>query len=420
MGRWNGGRGEPEPGFPVYLLAIGLLPFRWLSPISSLQSHGEWSDVLIAVAAALWYLGRIRRHELGAAWRRWHAPLIAYLALAGLSAAFELPGRGGSGKDVLLMVELALIAVLTADFAADSARRRLIARVIVASALVTVLLGGVGVILFYAHVPSGLSGIYGEQLTPTTVFTRIRAGLQTPPLLASYCIFASGIVASSDAGLSRRLRIVAQAGLLLLCAATVSRGLIGFLLALVIRAAAGLPRRCRRLVVALAAALSLGVIALLTVGRLHVDLHSGRPLSYSVPDPGNRREAFVTSLHTLGHHPLVGIGPGALPGINAGQPFRAHFTPLNIAATLGLPALAMFVAMCWLLWRERRRPTDLAYWSALAGMALDGLAQDIDHFRHLWVMFGLVGSSRPSAAGPEPVVAPPLTEREPAAPSLPG
>ncbi len=344
-----------DPAFTVYLLAIGLLPFRWLSPIGALQQHGEWSDLLIAIATVLWLAERLWRGQLTDARRRWQVPLAAYLLLACVSAAFEVPGRGGSGKDVLLMLELAFMAVLTADFAFDRHRRRLIARVLVASSLVTVALGALGLILFYAHVPSGLTGVYGEQLTPSSIFTRIRAGLQSPPLLASYCIFASGIAASADAGLSRRLRIVTQIGLLLLCAATVSRGLIGFLLAIVIRSTVRLPHRRRLIVVTAAVLVALGGIAFLTIGRFHADLHTASPITYTVPDPGNRREAFVTSLHTLEHHPLVGIGPGALPGVNAGQPFRAHFTPLNIAATLGLPALIMFLAMLWLLWRDRRR-----------------------------------------------------------------
>jgi hypothetical protein len=405
--RW----GEREPAFPVYLLAVGLLPFRWLSPIGSFQAHSEWSDLLIAVATVLWLARRLRRRTLGHAWRRWQLPLGAYLGLACVSAALVVPGRGGSPKDVVLMLELALMAVLTADFASDSWQRRAIARVIVASALLTVVLGAVGLILFYAHVPSGLSGVYGEQLSPSRVFTRIRAGLQTPPLLASYCIFASGVTASADAGLSRRVRIMAQVGLLLLCAATVSRGLIGFVVAMVIRSATRLTPQRRRIVVTTVTLAGLAVIAFLAVGRFHVDLHAHTPITYTVPDPGNRREAFATSLQTLEHHPLVGIGPGALPGVNAGQPFRAHFTPLNIAATLGVPALIMFLAMLWLLWRDRRRLTDLAYWSALAGMALDGLAQDVDHFRHLWVMFGLVGSNRPGSE--EPAQGHPVAMRPP-------
>lgn len=394
LGRRGAQAAARDPAFLVYLLAVGLLPFRWLSPIAGIQQHAEWSDLLIAISALLWLGQRRRIGELGQAYRRWQLPLAAYLGLACISAAVLVPAYGGSRTDLVLMAELAVFAILTADFAAEPVRRRLLVRVIVVSAMVTVALGAIGLILFYAHVRSGLTGVYGEQLTPSNIYTRIRAGLQSPPLLASFCIFASGLAASEDAGLSRRLRITTQICLGLLCAATVSRGLIGFLLAAILRGVAGWPRRRRLFVIATATVAAVGIIGFLTVGRLHVTAGGHAKVTYTVPDPGNRREAFSTSLTTLAHHPLFGVGPGALPGVNAGQPFRAHFTPLNIAATLGVPALVAFLSMLWLLWRDRRRPTDLALWGALAGMALDGLAQDIDHFRHLWVMFGLVGSSR--------------------------
>jgi small-conductance mechanosensitive channel len=46
------------------------------------------------------------------------------------------------------------------------------------------------------------------------------------------------------------------------------------------------------------------------------------------------------------------------------------------------------------LWRERRRPTSIATWTGLLGLAVDGLAQDIEHFRHVWVMIGLADAER--------------------------
>jgi hypothetical protein len=383
-----------SPAFAVYLAALALLPFRWLSPIGSLYEHADWTDLLVGIATLLWLFERIQGGELGAVLRRWHLALAAYIALGLASAAVAVPYLGGSVKTVLLMAELAILAVITADFGSVQRQRRLIARVIVGSALVTVALGAVGVILFYAGVKSGLVGAYGEQYIPSHLYARIQAGLESPPLLASFCIFASGIAASADAGLSPRLRVTTQICLGLLCAATLSRGLIAFLFAIVTRWAAGLDGRRRWLIPAAAAAVSLLILAGLSVGRLHLDPAKPSTISYTVPDPGNRREAFVTSLHTLEHHPLLGIGPGALPGINAGVPFRAHFTPLNVAATLGIPALCVLIGAIVVLWRSRRRPTDIALWSALAGMAIDGLAQDIDHFRHVWVMLGLV-------AGPE-------------------
>ena len=43
---------------------------------------------------------------------------------------------------------------------------------------------------------------------------------------------------------------------------------------------------------------------------------------------------------------------------------------------------------------RRRRPTDVATWSALAAMALDSLSMDIHRFRHLWVLLGLADADR--------------------------
>ena len=216
-------------------------------------------------------------------------------------------------------------------------------------------------------------------------------------------VIAPGITASSDAALPPRLQIGAQISLGLLCAATLSRGLIGFMFAVLLRWSAAMTGRRRWVIPTVAAVVGLGVIAALTVGRLHLNPVQPATISYAVPDPGNRREAFVTSLKTLEHHPLFGIGPGALPGVNAGA-FRAHFTPLNVASTVGLPALAALIAMFVLLWRGRRRPTDVALWSALAGIGINGLAQDVDHFRHVWVLLGLLGTSGdPDRASAKPV-----------------
>jgi hypothetical protein len=386
-----------SPAFGCYLLAVAVLPFRWLSPLEGFYANSQWTDLLVAAAAGLWFLERIRDRDLARAFHPWQVPLGVYLALACTSQLVAPPDFGGSWKTVLLMGELAVLAVITADFAAERMRRRLIMRVVVASALAAVALGATALVLFYADVPNGLVGTYGEQLIPSDLYTRVQAGFDSPPLLASFCIFASGVAASKDADLGARLRIPTQISLGLLCLATISRAFVGFLFAVLLRWSAGLHGRRRILVPVLGAAVCVGILAALTVGRLHLNPAEPSTFSYVVPDPGNRREAFTTSLETLGDHPLLGVGPGAFPGLNAGLPFRAHFTPLNVASTLGLPALVALSAMFWLLWRTRRRPTDIALWSALAGIAIDGLAGDVDHYRHLWILIGLLGSSRGDA-----------------------
>ena len=40
-----------SPAFAAYLLAVALIPFRWLSPIGSLYEHADWTDILVGVAA---------------------------------------------------------------------------------------------------------------------------------------------------------------------------------------------------------------------------------------------------------------------------------------------------------------------------------------------------------------------------------
>jgi hypothetical protein len=71
-------------------------------------------------------------------------------------------------------------------------------------------------------------------------------------------------------------------------------------------------------------------------------------------------------------------------------------TPLNIAATMGIPAVAALAFLLIALWRNRRRPTPIATWSGLAGLGLDGLTLDVDHFRHVWVLLGLADADRRS------------------------
>jgi hypothetical protein len=384
--------GLARPALGLYLLALLALGWKWLSPIASLYERAGWSDILIALAAAAWARERIQARSLPAV-RPFHLTLAAYLAWATVSTAFAVD-RGTAATNLLLMAELAVLAVLTSELAVEREARDAIVVAVAVVALATAALALIGLGLFYAGEHTSLIGVYGEQFTPSRLYARVAAGFATPPLLASFCIFASAVVARADAPLSAPTRRLVQAALALTVVATLSRGILAFLAAWAIRwAYAHRPSRAAALPGVGAVVAAVAVLAVLTVGRLHVD--PGRPaLSYHVPDPGNRREAIVSSWQSFERHPLVGEGPGALTGQNRGVPFRAHLTPLNIAATMGAPALAAFTLLGVVLWRHRRRPTPIATWSGLAGLALDGLAQDIDHFRHVWVMIGLADADR--------------------------
>jgi hypothetical protein len=386
-------RALERPAFALYLLALAALGFKWLSPLSSFQETAGWTDVLVALSALAWLAERARA-------RRWPRLRLFHLALglwiaAGLLSLAFADAKGTGARNVLLMVELAALAVLTSEFASDRRNLQAIVVVIAGVSLTTVFLAAVGLGLFYAGETTSLLGVYGEQFVPSDLYARVTAGFASPPLLASFCIFASAVVAREDSPLPRRLTTITQIALSALVLLTFSRGAIAFFVAMGIRAAyrhrdAATARRVAVVLVTAAVA----VLGALSVGRLHLDPTRPSSITYEVPDPGNRRQAFDTALDTLADHPLTGKGPGTYVAVNRGYPFRAHFTPLNVAATMGLPALAALVFLVLVLWRERGRPTPIATWSGLIGLAIDGLAQDIEHFRHVWVMVGLADADR--------------------------
>jgi hypothetical protein len=376
----------PRPAVLLLLAAVAGLGFKWLSPVGSSYENAILSDALLAGAA----LARIaelpqRPLRLGVA-HRW---LAAYVVLVGVSA-LAASDHTEALKALLVIVELAVLAVLTADLAADETVARVLGVVVLASVAFTAALAVVGLVLFYAGDSTSLIGAYGEQFEASGRYARIAAGFSTPPLLGSWCIAAAAIVAWRRAALPARWVAWAQLAVVLLAALTLSRSLLGVLAVLVIQWAARAPTRVRVRVAIAFMAGSIALLAVLTVGRLHLDPTRPLQASYEVPDPGNRRAAAETSWHTLREHPIVGLGPGSYPGMNRGQPFRAHLTPLNVAATVGIPALVALAGFLVVLWRRREHPIDIALWSGAAGLALDGLAQDIEHFRHVWLLIGLL------------------------------
>jgi len=371
----------------LYLASLALLPWGWFPPFPWLHRHAQWSDLVFATAALLW----AAEHWRAKTWPRWswsHVALGGYLAAAALSFLLAATDRWGGLWKLIGIAELCLLAVITSDLAARPGVMPAVARTVAVTAIITAVAAVVGVGLFYAGVPTRLVGTYGD-LVPSAGYARAEAGTYHPNLLASFCIFAAAVVARDGSGLAIWLRRLTLAALWLTVALTFSRGMLAFGLAALIR---GGRKPRRRLLAASYAAACLAVITSLTIWNLSFD--PTRPLAAHFDRaPSSRRETVTSSFHALESHPLWGVGVGNLPGRRREIPFDAHLTPLNIAATMGLPALAAFVSLLLILWRRRSRPTDWALWSGLAGMALDGLASDIEDFRHVWVLFGLVDAN---------------------------
>ena len=384
-----------SPAFFLYLVALALLPWQSFPGFPWLHDNAQWSDPFAAAAAVAWLLESRRRLasvRIGLA----ELALGGYVVAALASYLASSGAFGGGAANLAGVAELAVLALLTADFASRPGAFRVIVWVVTATSLLAAAAAMLGLALFYAGVDTSLVGSYGA-LEASSDYARVQAGMTHPALLGSYCIFASAVIARGDGVISRRLRWTAQAALAITVLATVSRAILGFGLAALIRADLG--RVWGRLAIAATVA-CLALMALLTFTKVLLD--PSDPLGVRIASGAEsvRSQELRAAVDTLADHPLLGTGPGSLPGEAPGYGRRqAHDTPVGIAATLGLPALLFLVGLLVALWLARTRPTDRAVWGGLAGLGVDGLGQDTENFRHVWVMLGLAGARLAPEAG---------------------
>ncbi len=380
------------PFLGLYVASLALLPWNWLPSFPWLHPSAQWSDALFLLAAVAWVVDRWRASNWPL-WRGTHLAMALYLGWAVLShlAAGAHP-RGGTFK-LLGMAELMVLAVITADVASRPRGMTAIGRTFAWTGLATGLAALAGVVLHFAGSDTPLLSDLGD-LEPGP-YPRARAGFPLPNLLASFTIVAATAVAHREAQLPRTLRRLALAGLTVAVTLSLSRGLLGFVLTAFLWNGSGLAR-CR----AAAAWGMASAIAILSLTYWNLALDPLQPWKAHLRSGSSSRWAAVTtSAETLAARPFWGVGPGNEPGWRFGAASDAHLTPLNVAATLGVPALLAFGAIPILLWRERERPTDVAIWAALAGLGLDALGQDVEDFRHLWVAFGIAARRKPAVAG---------------------
>jgi hypothetical protein len=378
-----------RPAFALYLLALAAFPFKWLSPFTYAQAG--WIDVLLAVATAAW-VGTWLFSRKPICIRPVHLALAGYLLWTCVSGVVTSEPRSVSAQNVLIAFELAALMGMTSDFGRSDAGRRLIAQAIFLVVVITAVETAVGLALFYAGAHSSLVAGYSSYFKSSSLYTRVSAGFYSPPLLGSFCIFASGVVAMRQAGLSARMRRAAQIALWLIVLTTVSRAVIGFAVAFILRCTQLTSGRARGRQIAALIGIA-GVLAMILLTVVPLSLDPLKPSS-TQSTTNSRLKTIETSATTFSHHLLAGAGPGSLTAVQDGAPVRAHFTPLNVAATTGLPAVIALTTFVALLWRRRGRPTDAAIWTALLGLAIDGLGQDIEHFRHVWLMLGLADADR--------------------------
>lgn len=313
--------------------------------------------------------------------------MALYLSGAALSLTVAVPRPEAGPAKLLGMAMLVALALVTAEMVTRPGMVRAIAWSVAVTSLLVACAAMLGLVLAHSGHPTRLVGTWGDVVPGP--YVRPQAAFVHPNLLASYCLFASGVVAWGGRTLPTRLRRAVQAALAAIVVLTLSRALFGFILAALVRNGRTPARRRLAWSFALAAIVVLGA---LTVFDLSLD--PAHPLRTHIVDrPGTRLRTWTTAWASFESHPLFGTGPGSRPARKLDEPFEAHFTPLNIAATLGVPALCGFLLILFGLWRARGRPTDPALWGMLAGLGLDALVSDVEDFRHLWVAFGLAAAS---------------------------
>lgn len=371
----------------LYLATLLLIPWAALLPFPWLHENARWSDVVFALAFLAWAAGLVAERRLPRL-RPVHAGLALYLGWAALSLVLATPRQPSGPAKLLGLFMLAALFVVTSELSSRPGMPAAIGRTVAATSLLTAVAAVVGVVLSAFGAITPLVGTCGDLLPGP--LSRAQAGFPHPNLLASFCVFGYGVVSREDSGLSPRVKRVVVAALALTVLLTTSRAILAFALAAAIRGASTPARR--RFAWGLGAALVAAMIGLTLTNPTFQPL---KPWAITWrAEPSVRLQSATTSLETLAAHPLTGSGLGSSPGRRGSLAFDAHLTPLNVAATLGLPALAGLAFAVFCLWRARARPTDLATWGMLAGLALDGLGQDVEDFRHVWVALGLADAGR--------------------------
>jgi hypothetical protein len=314
----------------------------------ALPHHAQIADAFALLALLL----LLRRPSRPNHW------VAFYLGWALVSAYVHQAG----GWKVLGMCELACLFVLggTLD---EEERQRVVRAWVMGAAVLAVTAWGVSALAIAGVETPWTAG--GGELGWSF---RPKGLAASTNLLASLCLLPFLVCVAE-----RRWWLVVLFGAAMLTSRTLLAAGVGLLLL-------GRLRHGRLLIVAL---------LLAALASIYVDVHGGS-------GPGIRWRIALSAVRTIAQHPLFGVGPAALPA-TAGWPgpndpplaWAAHCTPLDIAARVGLPALLAFAVLVWQL---RGRGVLAA---ALGAMLFDALTLDVENFRHLWLLMGLVAGARP-------------------------
>jgi hypothetical protein len=351
-------------------------------PRPPVAAHAAWADVALAAAAVFACVAWAKR--------RWSpsvhvvvlaAAFVGWTILAALLAPAPalVPVLGAAALGVLLVVtEMAVRA--EGDALRDALARAWIYGAIAVGAigLVAGAAAQLGVDIAPLHRGDGELGLAFRP-----------AGVQRVGLVAELALVPLLLLVADGARLvGRRARIAGLVLLTLVLAAGLTRSLLAAALGLGLQRLKARPMR-------IGAVVALVAIAFVA---LRFDVHDSGA-------PGIRWRIAASAARTAAAHPLIGSGPMAevawvgWPGPDdPPRGWTAHLTPLDLAASAGIPAALLFVILFAYALRRagqaRESPFGDAMWVGLWATAFDALMVDVEHFRHVWLLLGLaIGSA---------------------------
>ena len=381
----------------AWLAFVATMAVDWPAP--PLPAHAAWADAAMALAglafALAWIRGEVRLATGGGAL----SAALGYVTWAGVSAAWA----GHGAWKWLGLVELSGVFALACGFGSDEEFRDKILRAWIGGAAVLCVAGLVGsglTALGYVTPLTSTGGAFGWSVRPKGLCTGT-------DMLATACLAPALFVLGDGAGDDAR-RWVGRARPWLLAlfgltiALTLSRTALALAWGVVL-----LRVRRRGAAVVSAVIAALGLAALVAVVFRYDPVLPDVGLQWSAA-PGLRLRIAESALDTFAHHPLFGVGPashaawlGDWPRAGAPpRPWDAHLTPLDLLAVLGAPGLALFALFVGLALRAgwRQRPSDPVRRLVLVAAAatlFDGLSLDLEDFRHVWLLLGLVAAGAP-------------------------
>ena len=371
-------------GARLLVVGVALIAFANFPP---LPVRGAQISDAVAGLGALLVLASAGRAVLDRIFMPGAIAAGAYVLAACLSFAVA----GGSAMRLLGYLWLPVFACAIATASADEQVALRIRRALIVAALIGAITGLAGAVLFWAGKPTGLLNHFGD-LVPGD-YPRIRGTLARANALAGLC--ALGLLLLDDVPRKWRIAVGAVLGLALVF--TFSRTWIALGVAALVRYLAFGAARSRARDAAAVLVVLAGVAVMLAVSWLHVVFDPSHPFDAALGDGAGTRWIHLNdALATIAEHPL-GVGAGRAATYNG---WDAHFTPVNIAAVIGIPAAVAFVALVALvLVRKIRaaRAGDIAARALAAALfvfCLDALARDIEDQRALWVVLGLSLSRR--------------------------